>query len=85
MRQPSLMKMHRTVMNKTCSRSEVVSIIFIYFLNSAHLSLKYGIQFFKIDTPQNLLQAFKKSVLASQLNPFEFFVDCSKQVEVTKG
>jgi hypothetical protein len=54
--------------------SDIASISFTYFLNSTHLSLKYGIQFFKIDTPQNLLQALKKPVLISQLNPFEFFL-----------
>jgi hypothetical protein len=85
MRQPGLMKMHRTFIDKTCLSSDVVSIIFTCFLNSAHPSLKYGIQFFKINTPQNLLQAFKKLVLVSQLSPFEFFPDRRKQVEVTRG
>jgi hypothetical protein len=85
MRQPGLMKMHITLKDKTCLSSDVVSITFIYFLNSAHSSLKYGIQFFMIDAPQNLLQALNKLVLVSQLNPFEFFLDCRKQVEVTKG
>jgi hypothetical protein len=52
-------------------------------LNSAHPSLKYNIQFLLIQTPQNPLQASKKLVLVSQLNPFEFFFDWKKQVEVT--
>jgi hypothetical protein len=43
-----------------------------YFLNSPHPSLKYGIQFLLIQTAQSFLQAFKKLVLVSQLNPFEF-------------
>jgi hypothetical protein len=73
MRQPGLMKMHRTFIGKTCLSSDVVSVAFTGFLNSAHPSLKYGIQFFKIDTPQNLLQALKKLVLVSQLNPLELF------------
>jgi hypothetical protein len=85
MRQPGLMKMHRTFIDTTCLLSDVVSNAFAHFLNSAHPSLKYGIQFFKIVTPQNLLQALKKLVLVSQLNPFEFFLDCRKQVEITKG
>jgi hypothetical protein len=36
-----------------------------------------------IDAPQNLLQALKKLVLGSHLNPFEFFFHCRKQIEVT--
>jgi hypothetical protein len=60
-------------------------LAFTYFLNSPDPSLKYGIQFLLIQTPQNLLQALKEQVLISQLNPFEFFIDCRKQVEVTKG
>jgi hypothetical protein len=55
-----------------CLSSDVASIVFTYFSNGAHLTLKYGIQFFKINIPQNLLQALKKLVLVSQLNPFEF-------------
>jgi hypothetical protein len=85
MRQPGLMKMHRTFTDKTCLLSDVVFITFTHFLNSAHPSLKYGLQFFKIDIPQNLLQALKELVLVSQLNPFEFFLDCKKQIEATKG
>jgi hypothetical protein len=53
-----------------------------YFLNLPHPNLKYAIQFFLIDTPQNLLQALKKLALLSHLNPFEFFFHCRKQVEV---
>jgi hypothetical protein len=34
---------------------------------------------------QNLLQAFNKLVLVSQLNPFELFFDCRKHAEVTGG
>jgi hypothetical protein len=85
MRQPRLMKTGRTVTYKNCLSSDIVSIAFTYFLNSANPSLKYHIQFFKIDTPQNLLQALKKLVLVSQPNPFDFFFDCRKQVEVTRG
>jgi hypothetical protein len=51
---------------------DVVSIALAYFLNSLHLSLEYAIQFFLIDILQNLLQGFKKLVLVSHLNPFEF-------------
>jgi hypothetical protein len=36
-----------------------------------------------INTPQNLLQALKKLVFVSHLNPFEFFFHCGKQVEAT--
>jgi hypothetical protein len=85
MRQPGLMKMHRTFIDKTCLASDLVSIAYIYFLNSGRPSLKYGIQFFKIDTPQNLLQTVEKLVFVSQLNPFVFSFDCRKQVEITKG
>jgi hypothetical protein len=85
MRQQLLIRMRRTFICKNCLSSDVVSIAFTYFLNSAHSSLKYGIEFLLIETPQNPLQAFKKLVLVSQLNPFEFFFDCRKQVEVTRG
>jgi hypothetical protein len=54
-------------------------------LNSAHRSLKYAIQFLLIETPQNLLQALKKLILVSQVNPFEFFFDGRKQVQVISG
>jgi hypothetical protein len=43
MLQPGLMKMRRTFIDKTYLSSDVASIIFIYFLNSAHPSLKYAI------------------------------------------
>jgi hypothetical protein len=66
------MKTSRTFIYINCLSSDVASIAFTYFLNWEHLSLKYDVQFFKIDTPQNLLQALKKLVLVSQLNPFEF-------------
>jgi hypothetical protein len=36
-----------------------------------------------INTPENLLQAFKKLILVSHLNPFEFSFHYRKQVEVT--
>jgi hypothetical protein len=65
--------------------SDVVFIALAYFLNPLHLSLKYTIQFFLVNTPQNLLQAFKKLVLVRQRNPFEFFFVYRKQIEVTKG
>jgi hypothetical protein len=74
MPQPGLMKICRTFMDKTCLSSKVASIIFTYFLNSAHSSLKYAVQFVSIQTPQNGLQALKKLILVSQVNPFEFFL-----------
>jgi hypothetical protein len=83
--QPRLMKLSRNNICRNCLSYDVVSITFTYFLSTAYTSPKYGIQFFSIDTPQNLLQASEKLVLASQLNPFEFFFDCRKQVEVTRG
>jgi hypothetical protein len=85
MPQPDLMKMRRTFTDETCLSSNVASIAFTYFLNSAHPSLKYGIQFLLIQIPQNPLQAVKKLVLVSQPNPFEFFFDCRKHVEITRG
>jgi hypothetical protein len=51
--QRGLMKMRRTLIDKTCLSSDVVSITFTYFLNSLCPSLKYPIQFILIDTPQN--------------------------------
>jgi hypothetical protein len=83
MPQPGLMKMPRTFIDETCFSSDVASIAFAYLLNSAHSSLKYAIQFLLIQTPQNPLQALKKLVLVSQVNPFEFFFDCRKQIQVT--
>jgi hypothetical protein len=83
MPQPGLMKMRRTFIDKTCLSSDVASITFTYFLSSLYPSLKYAIQFLSIQTPQNLLQALKELVLVSQVNPFEFFFDCRKQVQVT--
>jgi hypothetical protein len=61
MPQPGLMKMRITFIDKTCLSSEVASIAFAYFLNSAHRSLKYAIQFLLIQTPQNPLQTLKKT------------------------
>jgi hypothetical protein len=61
----------------------MASITFAYFLNSVHPSLKYAIQFLLIQTPQNPLQALEKLVLISKVNPFEFFFDRRKQVQVT--
>jgi septum formation topological specificity factor MinE len=72
MPQPGLMKMRRTFIDKTCLSSDVASSAFANFLNSAHPSLKYAIQFLLIDIPQNPLQALKKLILVSQMNPFEF-------------
>jgi hypothetical protein len=85
MRQPRLIRMRRTFICKNRLSSDVVSIASTYFLNSAHPSLKYGIQFWLIQTPQNPMQTLKKLVLVSQLNSFEFFLDCRKQVEVMRG
>jgi hypothetical protein len=59
MPQPGLMKMPRTFIDETCLSSDVSSIAFAYFLNSAHPSLKYAIQFLLIQTSQNTLQALK--------------------------
>jgi hypothetical protein len=53
MRQTRVMTMHKTYIYKTCLASDVVSITFTYFLNSAHPSLKYGIQSLLIQTTQN--------------------------------
>jgi hypothetical protein len=64
--------------------SDVVSMTFTYFVNPPYPSLKYLIQFFPIDTPQNRLQGFKKLVFVSHLSSFEFFLHCRKQVEVTE-
>jgi hypothetical protein len=82
MRRPRLMKMHKSLLDKNCLSSDVVSIALAYCLNSPHPSLKYGIQFFVIETIQNLLQRLKELIFVSQLNPFESFFDCRKQVEV---
>jgi hypothetical protein len=60
MPQPGLMRMRKTSIDKNCLPSDVASITFAYFLNSAHRSLKYAIQFLLIQTPQNLLQRLKK-------------------------
>jgi hypothetical protein len=83
MRQPRLMRMHRTFIHNFLS-SEVASITFTHFLNSSHPSLKYALnsswsRSFKIACRDS------KLVLVSQLNPFEFFFDCRKQAEVTRG
>jgi hypothetical protein len=82
MRRPRLMRMRKSILYKNCLSSDVVSIALTYFLNSPHPSLKYAIQFFVIETIQNPLQALKKLVLVSQVNPFEFFFDGRKQVQV---
>jgi type III secretory pathway component EscU len=84
-RQPRVTRMCRTFIHKNCLSSDVISIASTYFLNSVYPSLKYGIQFLFIQTPQTLLQALKKLILVSHLNPFEFFFNCRKQVEVTRG
>jgi hypothetical protein len=60
----------------------VAPIVLAYFLDLLHLSLKYAIQFLLIHTPENLLQGLKTLVVISHLNPFEFFFDRRKQVEV---
>jgi hypothetical protein len=82
MPQPGLMKMRRTFIDKTCLSSDLASIAFACFLNSTYASLKCAIQFMLIQTAQNPLQALKKLVLISQLNPFEFFFDGRKYVQV---
>jgi hypothetical protein len=66
------MKTGKTFIPKNCLSSDGVSITFTYFLNLVHPSRKSGIQFFKMETPQNFLQELKKLILVSQLNPFEF-------------
>jgi hypothetical protein len=38
-----------------------------------------------IQTPQNPLQALKELIPVSQVNPFEFFFDGKKQVQVTSS
>jgi hypothetical protein len=85
MPQPGLMKMRRTFIDKTYLSSDIASIAFAYFLSSAHRSLKYAIQFLLIQTAQNPLQALKKLVLVSQVNPLEFFFDGRKQLQVTNS
>jgi hypothetical protein len=85
MRQPRLMKLNIINIDENYLSSDVVSIALAYFLNLLHPSLEYAIQFFVIDTPQNLLQGLKKLVLVSHLNPLEFFFHCRKQAEVTGG
>jgi hypothetical protein len=54
-------------------------------LELAYPCLKYAIPFCLINTPQNLLQALKKLIFVGHLNPFEFFLHWSKQMEVTGG
>jgi hypothetical protein len=82
MHQPHLMKLNITKRDEIYLSSDIVSIALAYFLNPPHPSLKCAIQFFLIDTSQNLSQRVKQRVLVSHLNPFEFF-HCKKQVEVT--
>jgi hypothetical protein len=55
------MKLNMTNMDKNYLLSDVVSIALTYFLNSLRPILKYAIQFFLIDTPQNVLQRLKKT------------------------
>jgi hypothetical protein len=74
MPQPGLMRMRKTFIDKNCLSSDVASISFAYFSNSANRSLKYAIQFLLIQITQNPLQALKKLVLVSQVNPFEFLL-----------
>jgi hypothetical protein len=74
MPQPGLMKMRRTCGNQTCLLSDVVSIAFTCFSSSFDPSVKYPIQFFLIDAPQNRFQRFKKPILVSQLSPFQLFL-----------
>jgi hypothetical protein len=83
MRQPRLMKLSRININGNCFSSDVVSIVLAYFFKSLHSGLKHAIQFFLTKTSENLLQAFKKLVLISPMNPFEFFFDCRKRGEAT--
>jgi hypothetical protein len=64
MRQPRLMKLSRTDIDRNWSSSDLASIALVYFPNSRGL---------------------KKLVLVRQLNPFEFFFDCRKQIKVTNG
>jgi hypothetical protein len=91
MPQSGLMKMRRTFIDKTYLSSDVASIAsiasiaFADLLNSGHRSLKYAIRLLLIQTPQNPLQVLKKLILVSQVNPFEFFFDGRKQVQVTNG
>jgi hypothetical protein len=54
-----LIKSNITNIDENYLSSDLVSIALIYFLNQLHPSLKYAIQFFLIDTSQNLLQALK--------------------------
>jgi hypothetical protein len=73
-RQSRLMKLSRNNIDRNCLLPDAVCIAFSYFLNSPHSSLKYAIQFLFSQTPQNLLQALKKLILISHLNPLEFFL-----------
>jgi hypothetical protein len=72
MPQPRLMKLNRITIDGKYLSSDVVSIALTHFLNTLHPSLKHAIQFSLIDTPQSLLQALKKLILVSHLNPSEF-------------
>jgi hypothetical protein len=85
MPQPGLMKMRRTFRDEICLSSDLSSVAFAYFLSSAQQSLKCGIQCALIQIPSHALQALKKLVLVSQVNPFEFFFEGRKQVQVTSG
>jgi hypothetical protein len=77
MRQVCFMKLGRTKTDGSCLSSDLASIVLAYFVISPHPSLKYAIRFLLIQTAQNLLQALTELVLVSQLNPFEFFFDCT--------
>jgi hypothetical protein len=58
--QRRLKKSNITNIDEDYLSSDLVLIASVYFLNVPQLSLKYAIQFFLINTPQNLLQRFKE-------------------------
>jgi hypothetical protein len=76
------MKLNKTKIDENYLASDIVSFALTYFLNPPHPSLKYAIQLFLINIAQNLLQALKKLIIVSHLNPFKFLFYCRKQVEV---
>jgi hypothetical protein len=59
MLQHCLMKLNRINRDENDLSFNIVSIALTYLLNAPHSNLKYAIQFFLIDTSQNLLQELK--------------------------
>jgi hypothetical protein len=55
------MKLSRNNIRRNCLSSDIVSIAFAHFLITVHPSPEYDIQFFSIDTPENLVPASQKA------------------------